>query len=66
MTTIMYGAEIDLDIRHFKNKLEITTDPVERARLERQITVLEDAVVIYRLPTRQEQEVRNGIGSSGL
>lgn len=66
MTTVIYGAEIDLNVQYFKDKLAITTDQVEREKLERQIAALEDAVVIYRLTPRQQQEIANGSGTSGL
>lgn len=66
MTTVIYGAEIDLNVQYFKDKLAITTDQVEREKLERQIAALEDAVVIYQLTPRQQQEIANGSGTSGL
>lgn len=45
------------DIRYFKEKLAITKDAPGRERLEKQIALLEDAVVIYRLnqPPRTQQ-----------
>ncbi len=41
------------DIEHLKQKLETETDPLVKWRIEKQIELLEDALVIYherRLP----------------
>ncbi len=41
--------ETNLDIEFLKRKLETITDSESRARIEKQIALLEDAVVIYRI-----------------
>lgn len=41
--------DINEDIRYFKEKLAQTFDEPGRKRLEHQIGLLEDAVVIYRI-----------------
>lgn len=38
---------LELDIEYFRDKLTFTFDATERARLEKQIALLEDAAVIY-------------------
>jgi hypothetical protein len=41
--------ETSQDIEFLKKKLDMTTDPVVREKLHRQISLLEDAVVVYQL-----------------
>jgi hypothetical protein len=52
MTSIMP----DDDIKYLREKLEKETNLHERKKIERQIELLEDAVVIYKL-TRKESEI---------
>jgi hypothetical protein len=44
---------MDANIEHLKQKLETETDPLVKWRIEKQIELLDDALVIYherRLP----------------
>lgn len=44
---------MNTDIEHLKQQLETETDPLVKWRIEKQIELLEDAIVIYnekRLP----------------
>lgn len=37
------------DLMYFQNKLNNTTDPIKREKIQKQIDLLEDALIVYRL-----------------
>ena len=49
MTHVILQDDADEDIQYLKEKLVITTDKHSKQKLEKQIALLEDAIVIYCL-----------------
>jgi hypothetical protein len=42
---------------YFQNKLNNTTDPIKREKIQKQIDLLEDALIVYRLH-REIREIK--------
>lgn len=49
--------EIDEDVNHLRNQLDEEIDSNKKDRLQKQISLLEDAIMIYELPKRLD--IRN-------
>lgn len=45
------------DLMYFQNKLNNTTDPIKREKIQKQIDLLEDALIVYRLH-REMREIK--------
>jgi hypothetical protein len=45
------------DLMYFQNKLDKTTDPIKREKIQKQIDLLEDALIVYRLH-REIREIK--------
>ena len=45
------------DLMYFQNKLNNTTDPIKREKIQKQIDLLEDALIVYRLH-REIREIK--------
>lgn len=46
------------DIEYLKRKLRTTTDPIERRKIKRQIELVEDSILIYRVHRAPERRTR--------